>query len=108
MEAEAEASIPDISGLRQRLLLRADQFFPQMLEPASPQIVLARVVGVERRSADIRGIADVVDGDGVVALLKDQGNMGLLQQAPGAGDAPVNWSLCHASSFPGQIAQFVQ
>src|SRR5205823_1807001 len=59
------------------------------------QVVLAGEVGIERRTADICRRADVVDGDGVVALLWDERNECLLQECLAAGNPSIHRLLRH-------------
>src|SRR5262249_20756596 len=64
-------------------------------EPASLQVILAGVVAVERRSADMGGLTDVIDSNRVIALLPDQGHQRVLQRRPRAGGTAVNRASCH-------------
>jgi len=106
-QAEAQAAVPDVAWLRQGILLPVHEQPAQMFEAAPSQIILARIVGVERRSTDIGRLADVFDSDRLLAFFKDQRDMGLLQHRLGAGDAAVYRRLCHFHTIPGQIERIV-
>jgi hypothetical protein len=56
-QAEAEIAISVVCRSGQSFLLPVNEFFAQLLEAFSLEIVLAGVMSVERRSADIGGVA---------------------------------------------------
>src|SRR4051794_13891708 len=89
-KAEAEVAAPLVAWLGKRDLLHGDKLLPKVVEAASLEVVLARVVGIESRPADIRRSADVVDGDRVIALLADERDEGLRQHGAAARDAAVD------------------
>src|SRR5216683_7123260 len=60
-------------------------------------MVLARVVGIEGRSANIGCVANVLDADRFVILLQDQGHQCFVQYCSTAGDAAIYRSFCHFS-----------
>ncbi len=88
-QAETECRGYAVAG-GQCLFLARQKDRPDVVETAALQVVLAGVVAVEGRAPDIGLFADVLDGDGLIALLHDQGEEGVLQKAARAGDAPVD------------------
>ena len=66
-----------------------------VIQPLSFQVVLASIVGIEGRAADVGGLANLVDRDRIVAPRLLQGDEGLLQQPLSTGHAAVDSSLAH-------------
>src|SRR5215469_8600837 len=61
-----------------------------MLDAAPMQIVFVGIVRVESRSADVGGLAYLLDRNGIVVLLQDQGDQGAVQCRLSAGDTAVD------------------
>jgi hypothetical protein len=77
-----------------------DEQAAQVLVQRFPlQVVLAGEMRVERRPADVRGLADVGDGDRLVVPCLHQRDQGVLQQRPGADDAPIDVLAAHIPRF---------
>ena len=50
-----------------------EQLSQVVIDAAALEIILAGVMGIERRTADVGCFANIFDGDCLVALLRNQG-----------------------------------
>ena len=67
------------------------ELIPDLIEPPIEQILLVPIVKIEGGAVDRRPIGDVLDRDGVVALLGDELDQSISQQLPRAKDSWVQF-----------------
>ncbi len=70
----------------------------EMAQAAALQIVLAGIVGIEGRAADIGSVADVLHRQIVIAACDDQRHQGAMQVRPRPGDTAIG-GVRHDASF---------
>ncbi|MNT76786.1 hypothetical protein D3C72_2158330 [compost metagenome] len=63
--------------------------FPQRREPALKQVLLVEEVGIEGRAPDIGPVDEILDGDGVVVLLGEEGHERIAQARAGPADPAI-------------------
>src|SRR5262249_50091438 len=66
-----------------------------VLEPASEEVFLVAVMRIEGRPADICPVEDVLDRDGVVALLLDERGKGASKQLTRSAHTPISLRQAH-------------
>src|SRR5579859_818596 len=76
------------------MLSRHDGELPQGTEAAAHEVILGGKVGVECRTADARSLADVLDGDSLVAHVRNQGFQRFVELCARADRAAVHGTPC--------------